>query len=1027
MSTNLISGLSSGFDWRSMIDQLISIERQRVDFVSNKKTNQERKLAEWQSFNTKLLALKTAASGLKAPADFNVYKAAMTADSSTVKASDLLSVSVAPTASVGSYTLKVNSLAAAQKLSSGSFGDPTAALGDGYEGEILINGTAIRIEATDTLASLRDKINQANSGATPTGVTAGLISYSTGDHRLVLTSDTTGAAGIGLLNGGAADILNLLGFTDTDRTAKNHLAGGDRTDRFTSTTASIRSLLGLTTGQMSLDDEIIINGLTVEAIDLNTDTLGTLQTKLTAAGLNATITSETENNQIYYRLLVGGASNTYTDKNNILETLGLIRGGVADVAGVTGDVANTSAGTVITADTLIKDIDGYTGYADTDYVRLEGTDTDGQAVSDDTLVISDTTTVGDLLNKIESLFGAVSASITGEGKLLIVDNSSAASSLALKIALKNSGGGDDGTLKWDGDGDLGGAASVRKRQLVAGADAAVTVDGVTVARSKNIIDDILPGVTLNLLKADAGTTVTLNIGRDTDALMTKINAFVAGYNNIAAYISAQTAYDETRQQAGGILFADGTLASVKSDLTSILLRRVWGVSSDFSTLGLVGITVGRDGQLSIDNSKLLGCLATRFNDVQKLFTAGGTTSTGTLAYISHGADTKEGAYTVYIDTPASQSTSAPSDNTGLSGDETLTITSGSSVATVNLTGGMTMPQIVNAVNSELATAYTQALVGGNRLYADAGQAAAITASTKWDGVYDAGGASANLANGDVISFSGTARNGAGVSGSYVISDVAVDSVQGLLSAIETAFGNQVTAAIDASGRIGVTDKTTGSSSVALTLNFDQAHDLDFGTVLTTHDGGKKGRFALDISASADSGNHLVLIHNSYGSENTFTIGQQNNLLWTGGDQTVNNGVDVSGTINGEAATGKGQTLSGNGGEANVDGLVIKYTGSAGGVDAGTVTLTFGVAELYDRALFHITDAIDGYVAYKQESLQNSIKGFQTQMDAMNAQLERRQELLINRFVQMELALQRIQSQSSWLTGQTEAVKDAWRI
>ena len=32
-STNLISGLSSGFDWRSMIDQLIAIEHRRVESV----------------------------------------------------------------------------------------------------------------------------------------------------------------------------------------------------------------------------------------------------------------------------------------------------------------------------------------------------------------------------------------------------------------------------------------------------------------------------------------------------------------------------------------------------------------------------------------------------------------------------------------------------------------------------------------------------------------------------------------------------------------------------------------------------------------------------------------------------------------------------------------------------------------------------------------------------------------------------------------------------------------------------------
>jgi flagellar hook-associated protein 2 len=765
----------------------------------------------------------------------------------------------------------------------------------------------------------------------------------------------------------------------------------------------------------------------VGAIDFSTDTLSSLQTKLSTAGLTASITTEMEGSQTYYRLMVAGASNTYTDKNNILETLGFIKGGVSDLYGVIGDVANTSGGAVITSETLLKNIDGYTGYSSTDYIHLEGTDTDGNPVSDDTLVLSDTTTVGDLLNKIQSVFGDVTASITGEGKLMVADTTPGASPVTLKIGVKNSGGTDDGTLMFDADGDLGSAASIRDRELVAGVDASITLDGVTVTRSENTIDDILTGVTLDLVKADDATTVTLNVGRDIDALMTKINSFVTSYNNIASYIRTQTSYDETTQKAGGVLFADGTLASVKSDLTSILVRSVWGVDSDYATLGLVGISVDREGQLSVDDSKLRGYLTTNFNDVRKLFTADGTASTGTLSYISHGIDTKEGEYTIHIDTAATKSTSTASDNTGLSGDETLTITEGSNIAVIGLTAGMTMSQIVNAANSELSTVYTQILAGSEQLYADSGQVATITASTKWNSIYNSSGDSANMVNGDIISFSGTARNGVGVSGSYTISNIATDSVQGLLSAIETAFDNQVTAAIDASGRIVVNDKTSGTSGIALTLNCDQAHDLDFGTVLTTNTGGQKGRYALAITASADSGDHLVLTHDSYGSAYSFTISQENNLLWTGGDQTVDNGVDVAGTINGEAATGVGQILTGDSDEANVDGLVVKYRGSTGGADVGEIKLTFGVAELYDRILFHITDSINGYVSYKQESLQNSISGFTTQITEMEARLDLKQEQLISRFVQMELALQKIQSQSNWLAGQLSAADDAWQI
>ncbi len=1018
LSTNQVAGLSSGFDWRSMIDQLIAVEHRRIDLVSAKKTDSEKKLTEWQSLNTKLLALKTAAGNLKDGSDFGLFKASLSSSSATVKASDLLNVTPSSTASIGSYTLKVNSLAAAQKLSSGSFGAVATALGADYSGDLLINGKVISIASTDTLAGVRDKINNANSGANPTGVTASIISYGSRDYRLILTSDDTGAAGIGLLNGGASDILNLFGFTDTSRTAKNHLAGGDRTDRFSSTSLSIKSLLGLTTTQTSGIGDIVINGQAIGAIDLSTDTLSTLQTKLAAAGLTASITTEVENNQTYYRLMVAGSANTYTDKNNILETLGLIRAGVSDVAGVMGDVANTSSGSVITASTLIKDIDGYTGYLNTDYIHLEGTDTNGNPVTDNTLILSDTSTVGDLLDKIESRFGDVTASVTGEGKIIVTDNTPGASPLAVTISIKNAGGADDATLKFDTDGSLAGAT--RKRQIVAGADASVTVDDVTVTRSTNTITDLIGGVTIDLLKADTETTVTVNIGRDIDALMTKINSFVSNYNAVLSYIQSQTSYDSKTQKPGGILFGDATLISVKSDLTSTLIQHVWGVSSDYSTLGLVGITLDNGGQLSVDTSKLRGYLNTNFNDVQKLFAASGVSDAGTLKYVGHTTATKANDYAVNITAAATQSTSAPSDNTGVSGNETLTITEGGSVGVVNLTSSMTMAQIVSAINSELDAIYTQILAGGEQLYADNLQTAKITSATKWNSIYDGTGNSANLLNGDVISFEGTSRGGATVKGSYTITNTATDSVQGLLSAIESAFGNQVTAGINAEGRIVITDKTSGSSSISLTFDYGQAHDLDFGTVLTTNTGGQKGRYAIGITASADMGNHLVLTHDSYGTGHNFTIHQLNNLLWTGGDQTVDNGIDVAGTIGGEDATGAGQILTGKSGAANVEGLSVKYTGTTTG-EVGSITLTLGVAELFDRALFGITDSYEGYVAFKQNSLQDQVKRITDQKERMEELLDRKQEQMVNRFVAMELALSRMQNQSNWLAGQISAL------
>ncbi|HYW96208.1 MAG TPA: flagellar filament capping protein FliD, partial [Bacteroidales bacterium] len=520
---------------------------------------------------------------------------------------------------------------------------------------------------------------------------------------------------------------------------------------------------------------------------------------------------------------------------------------------------------------------------------------------------------------------------------------------------------------------------------------------------------------------------TLNIDRDVDAIMEKISAFVDAYNEVTSYIQQQQSYDEDKEETGGVLFGDGTLSSVKSDITSTLIQSVWGVSSEYSMMGLVGINLDNEGQLSIDTGELQGYLNTNFNDVKNLFSANGTSNAGTLEYVSHSRDTQTGEYKVNITTAATQSTST-SNNGTVGENETLTITDGDKVAEIALTTDMTLTDIKNAINSEMSNVYTETLIGDAQLYD--GGTVALSAATTWDQVYIDTDNSANLANNDVISFSGTTRLGGDVDGSYTISDASSDSVQGLLSAIESAYGNGITASVDSSGQIVLTEKNSGNSQISITFDYSQAHNLSFGSsVSTANNGGQEGRYAMDITATDDGSGHLVLTHDNYGSDYSFTISEDaataGNKLWTGGDETVNNGVDVAGTINGEAATGSGQILAGDDGESNIDGLAIKYTGTAEGLDVGEIKLTLGTAELFDRVLFSITDSYDGYIAFKQDSLQDSIDSFDTRIEEMEARLDLKMENMINKFVAMETALSVMQSQSDWLSNQINASYSGW--
>jgi flagellar hook-associated protein 2 len=1020
ISTNLVSGLASGFDWSSMIDQLMQIDQQQVDLVGNQQTTYKNQLSEWQSFNTKLLSLKTAAGALKDPEDFDVYTSNMTSDSSTVDASDILSVSTSSLASKGSYTINVSSLATAQKLSSRPFSSPTDALGASYAGDILINGVAVSINATDSLADVRDKINNANTGTTASGVSATILSYGANDYRLTLTSDTTGEDGIGLQNASASDLVELFGWKDKSSTVKNSITGGAQSDSYSNSTQNIKTLLGLSTTQSGT---IQINGQNV-SIDLSTDSLENIKNAINAAsitGVSASVITDTSGSTTQYKLQIDGSQN-FVDAQNILETLGVLQNGQSAVQGTTSSNSMTVNGEYITPNTLITDIDGYNQFTAGDTISLGASSRDhgNNDISGDILTITSSTTVQDLLNAIETAYSKngyeVSAYVTSTGNIEVDDLETGTSSMV--VNLQSTVADPNSSLDW---GTFSALGEVRKRELVAGADASITVDGITKTSSDNAVNDVIPGVTLNLTKADPDTTITLNINRDVDTIMGKISDFVDAYNQVSSYINQQQSYDTDKQQPGGVLFGDGTLSSVKSDLSSTIVQTIWGVSSDYAMIGLVGINLDNNGQLSIDTDKLKGYLNTNFNDVKNLFAANGSADGGTLQYISHSSDTNSGEYAVHITTAATQSTST-SDNGTVGENETLTITDGNKTAQIALTTGMTLSDIKNAINSEMSKVYTQTLVGDAQLYEGSGGTTAISSSTPWDQVYINGSNSANLTNNDVISFTGTTHSGGSVEGSYTINDAGTDTVQDLLSAIESAYGNTVNATINSSGEIVLTDKSTGDSQLSIAFDTTQAHNLSLGTsVSTTNTGGQEGRFAMDITATDDGSGHLVLTHDYYGSKYNFTISEDAansaNKLWTGGDQTVNNGVDVAGTINGEAATGSGQMLTGDSGDSSVDGLVIKYTGTNENLDVGNVKLTLGAAELFDKVLYNITDSYGGYVAFKETSLQDNIDNLQTRMDEMQARLDQKQQSMINQFVAMETYISQIQTQSEWLSQQ----------
>ncbi len=194
-----LSGLASGVDTSSIVDQLMALERKsitRLGYRQSAVTGQSNALKD---IATKLAALKTAAGDLKS--DSTTWKQTQSAESS-----DPTRVAVAMTggAGIGGHTVSVSRLASSAQR--GFAFQPAA-------GSIQISyGTGdpktitIAVEADDTLQQVADSINAKGAGP----VVAAIVKNDQGEDRLVLSARKTGSdsdftvSGAGVLTEDAA-------------------------------------------------------------------------------------------------------------------------------------------------------------------------------------------------------------------------------------------------------------------------------------------------------------------------------------------------------------------------------------------------------------------------------------------------------------------------------------------------------------------------------------------------------------------------------------------------------------------------------------------------------------------------------------------------------------------------------------------------------------------------------------------------------------------------------------------------------
>jgi flagellar hook-associated protein 2 len=177
------SGISTGSDWNSIINQLLEIESRPLYSLQSRDQALDEKISDYGLVKSAIDTFQGSIEELTTASGFAAFNGSTTDE-------DVVSVSADGSAVPSNYDVVVTQLATYDKLASSAYTDSNTAVGTGAL-SITVNGSTMNlaVDATNnTLSGLRDAINSASDNP---GVMATILNEASGS-RLILTSEETG-------------------------------------------------------------------------------------------------------------------------------------------------------------------------------------------------------------------------------------------------------------------------------------------------------------------------------------------------------------------------------------------------------------------------------------------------------------------------------------------------------------------------------------------------------------------------------------------------------------------------------------------------------------------------------------------------------------------------------------------------------------------------------------------------------------------------------------------------------------------
>lgn len=214
--------------------------------------------------------------------------------------------------------------------------------------------------------------------------------------------------------------------------------------------------------------------------------------------------------------------------------------------------------------------------------------------------------------------GSAGATVTAEatsGRVFKITKDSASDVQMTKGSISGTSNGSDPLTFSTADTANGSDGN----KLQAALNSNISVNGLSVSRSTNEVDDVVPGLKLDLM-ATTSTAVVMAVTQDTTVAKSSITALVSAYNAFEVVMEELTSGGSATTDKGA-LRSDSGVNAIKDKVKSFLTSNSSTPGASVDSMGDIGISLQKNGTFKVDGAALSSALTSHYADITKMFSA----------------------------------------------------------------------------------------------------------------------------------------------------------------------------------------------------------------------------------------------------------------------------------------------------------------------------------------------------------------------------------------------------------------------